>query len=383
VDHPNVVEVYDVGQEGPSFYMVMELLEGEPLAQRMAAQGTLSASEICRILIPITRGLAAAHEAGVIHRDLKPDNIFLCRTLEGGELPKVLDFGVSKMSVLNAELGTGITRQGMVVGTPHYMSPEQIRGGPIDARTDIYALGVILYQALSGELPFPGDNFADLVLRIMEGAPKPLAVLAPHTPPGLTQLVEQAMARDPAARPGSARELGVLLEPFGAGMRFDTSRPRASQVPALGSLSTTPTPLATESLVASSTPPLGASGARPTRRLWLLAGGVGLLGVAAAGLLIRLPEPPATEPPRPTPIAPGPSPSRAQEEELPVPETSISPSLEAPPAPQPPAAVEVQSPPHVEARRPGQRPSRPPPPPAAPKASPTGRTVSLSADDFK
>src|SRR5688572_32593870 len=162
--------------------MVMELLQGEPLARRLDRVRRLSIEECCRILIPVMHGLSVAHKAGVIHRDLKPDNIFLCRTPLETEVSKVLDFGISKMSALKGEINAGVTRFGLVMGTPNYMSPEQLRGEPVDGRTDIYALGVILYEMLGGSVPYPGLSFADLVLAVAHEDPKPLSTLAPGLP---------------------------------------------------------------------------------------------------------------------------------------------------------------------------------------------------------
>ena len=138
VDHRNVVEVYDFGRDGASFFMVMELLRGETLAARLEREGKLGPTDACRIMLGVTHGLAAAHAAGVVHRDLKPANVFLTRVEEGSpELPKLLDFGISKISALPGELNGAATRAGVVLGTPFYMAPEQLRSLPVDARTDI------------------------------------------------------------------------------------------------------------------------------------------------------------------------------------------------------------------------------------------------------
>ncbi|HKU42434.1 MAG TPA: serine/threonine-protein kinase, partial [Polyangiales bacterium] len=227
VDHPNVVEVYDVGQEANSFYMVMELLQGEPLARRLDRVRRLSLEEACRVLLPVMHGLSVAHAAGVIHRDLKPDNIYLCRTPLGTEVPKVLDFGISKMSSLAGEVNANVTRFGLVIGTPQYMSPEQLRGEPVDLRTDIYALGVILYEMLGGSQPYPGASFADLVLMIAQQDPRPLSELAPGLPPRVLELVTRAMSRDPNQRYASVEEMGRALAALSGGIAFaaDTGDP--------------------------------------------------------------------------------------------------------------------------------------------------------------
>lgn len=227
VDHPNVVEVYDVGQEGDSFYMVMELLQGEPLARRIDRVRRLSVEESCKVLLPVMHGLSVAHKAGVIHRDLKPDNIFLCRTPLGTEVPKVLDFGISKMSSLAGEVSAGVTRFGLVMGTPNYMSPEQLRGDTVDQRTDVYALGVILYEMLGGSVPYPGLSFADLVLAIAHQDPKPLSTLAPGLPKPILDLVHRALARDPNQRFQTVEEMGTALSALSGGTAFaaDTGDP--------------------------------------------------------------------------------------------------------------------------------------------------------------
>jgi serine/threonine protein kinase len=225
VEHPNIVNVYDFGRDAESFYMVMELLEGETLAQYSVRRRRLTAEDAARILLPVTRGLYAAHVAGVIHRDLKPDNIFLCCKAGGEIQPKLLDFGISKLVARARPTAPNlaITAEGAMVGTPNYMAPEQVRSEPIDARTDVYALGVILYQLLTGVLPFPAQSFNELVLKVVSATPVALAELATDAPPGLVELVERAMAREPSARFQSIAELGRALEPFARGMQFEST----------------------------------------------------------------------------------------------------------------------------------------------------------------
>ncbi|MEY4581699.1 MAG: hypothetical protein RL701_6402 [Pseudomonadota bacterium] len=359
VDHPNVVEVYDVGQDGKSFFMVMELLNGEPLSQRMAA-GQLSSAAACQIMIPVTRGLEVAHRAGVIHRDLKPENIFLCRSETGDEIPKVLDFGISKMSPLANDANAAITRAGTVMGTPHYMSPEQVRSLPVDARTDVYALGVIMYQMLSGELPYPGENLADLLVKIMTETPVPLGKLASHVPQGLIGIVTRAMAREQADRFGSVAEFGRALEPF-CGLSASSPllrRPTtgANNVPpTTGPIRTQPkrgatpphggfaTPLSTESRQdprsRHASGSHGSSGAPGTSRatLAVAAAAVGVLGLAVT--LWSLTRPAAGENGGSSIGAAGPNADVPAEPRLPVRDEPRKPLSPPPPPPLPTKAT--------------------------------------------
>jgi len=212
VNHPNVVEVYDFGQEGGSLYMVMELLQGETLSARLSREGKLDPAEACRILTQVARGVSAAHAVGVIHRDLKPDNIFLAKIHGGKEIPKVLDFGVAKLTQA-AEVHK-LTATGAVIGTPRYMAPEQVSAKPVDARADVYALGVTLYQMLSGQVPFRSETYARLVLEILTGTPVPLRQAAPELPRRLVDMVDTAIAHDPDARFASVDEFAEALAAF-------------------------------------------------------------------------------------------------------------------------------------------------------------------------
>jgi len=211
IDHPNVVQVYDVGQARGSCFMVMELLRGEPLSGRLKRVGRLSVAEVCQILVPVCQGVHAAHSVSVVHRDLKPDNIFLCRTHAGGEAPKVLDFGVAKLALPAEPRHNRLTASGVIMGTPLYMAPEQLKAQEVDARTDVYALGVILYEALSGRLPFETNSYAELVVQVLTTRPRALQELNPSLPDTVIRVVETAMALDPAARFASAEALGRAL----------------------------------------------------------------------------------------------------------------------------------------------------------------------------
>ncbi len=202
IRHANVVDVYDVhGERAP--YLVMERLHGESLGQRMK-RGVLPPGEALNVVLGAMRGVAEAHKQGVVHRDLKPDNIFLARTGENAApLPKVLDFGVSRLVDREGEEArhTTITRNGYVIGTPVYMPLEQLRGeSNVDARADIYALGVVLYESLSGERPYQAKNDHELLIKLATEAPTPLARYLPEVDPALDKLIAKALERDPARR---------------------------------------------------------------------------------------------------------------------------------------------------------------------------------------
>jgi serine/threonine-protein kinase len=221
IDHPNVVDIYDVGEHDGSIFLVMEYLHGETLTAA-ANRGDLNASQIIQLLLPAMRGVAAAHRTGVVHRDLKPDNIFLCSGDDGGyREPKVLDFGISKVSSVGDQMNPRLTRTGAVMGTPYYMSPEQIRGSSeVDQRTDVYAFGVILYEALTGHVPFDADAYSALILEIATGTPKRLRHHRPELPEDLERVVLKAMAREPDARYPDVESLARALEPFADGSTF-------------------------------------------------------------------------------------------------------------------------------------------------------------------
>jgi eukaryotic-like serine/threonine-protein kinase len=218
IQHPHVVDVYDIYHEAPGIFMVMELLEGQSLASRRASEGCLAADEACNIMRLCAAGVAAAHAAGVVHRDLKPANIFLCK-LRGTDKPhpKVLDFGISRLLTTPDLMDTTETRTGTVIGTPYYMAPEQLRGEASDHGVDVYALGVTLYELLSGKRPFSAVSYPDLVVKIVSGGATALKTLVPELPPGLAAVVARAMHHDPKARFPDVEAFARALEPFVAG----------------------------------------------------------------------------------------------------------------------------------------------------------------------
>jgi serine/threonine protein kinase len=195
IRHPNVVQVFDVDTHEGMPFIVMELLEGESLAD-VIVRRELSTPGMLRLLLGALHGLAAAHELGIVHRDIKPENIFVVKTRQHPEgVAKLLDFGVSKLDKLDPH-SARLTQTGTAVGTPLYMPVEQLTASSqVDARADVYAFGVVLYHALSGELPFDAETFAGVVLNIATSKPRTLKQLRPELPTALDRVVMKAMAR--------------------------------------------------------------------------------------------------------------------------------------------------------------------------------------------
>lgn len=215
VRHPNIVDVTDMGSEGGQTFLVMELLNGEDLAQRLARGGPLPIQELTDIMLPICSAIVEAHRAGVTHRDLKPQNIFLSEGPHAVQ-PKILDFGISKGSDV-ASTGT-LTATGAMIGTPFYLAPEQV----MDARSagpqsDQYALGVIMYECLTGERPYESENLFAVFQQIVSGQAKPLRRRRPDLPPALEGVVLRAMSVDAGSRFPSTHDLGKALLAFASG----------------------------------------------------------------------------------------------------------------------------------------------------------------------
>ena len=202
--HPGIVEIYDLGTlENGVPFQVMELLEGETLAERIKHEGALPIDETLDVAEQVLGALDVAHARNVIHRDLKPENVFLARRGET-TIAKLLDFGISK--TLNDET-LSLTKTGMVVGTPYYLAPEQARGDGVDARCDVWAMGVLLYEALTGRLPYRADNYNKLLVSILTTRPVPARELRPAIPEAIEQVILTAMSHDPADRYASGKAM--------------------------------------------------------------------------------------------------------------------------------------------------------------------------------
>ncbi len=208
LNHPSIVTIYEINDDGEVPYIAMEYVRGETLA-RMLRSDRLEMARVVDIAIQIAGALAAAHEAGVVHRDVKPDNIII----RPDGLVKVLDFGLVKLTENDgscdpdAETVAHRTNPGMILGTASFMSPEQSRGRIVDGRSDIFSFGTLLYQMVSGRLPFTGENYVDVIASIIHKEPEPLADIAPQTPHDLQVVIRKCLRKDREERYQSAREL--------------------------------------------------------------------------------------------------------------------------------------------------------------------------------
>lgn len=228
--HPNVVTAMDAGMHDGRPYLVMELLSGESLEARLARDGRLDELETCILMAQVARALEHAHACALVHRDLSTANVFLCDSQdEGPAAVKVLDFGVSKV-LDESQNGRVRTDNGKILGSPFYMSPEQAKGAEgVDARTDIWSLGVLIYQCLGGKTPFVGPNYNALMFSILQSSHEPLACRLPQLDQELNELVESCLIKDREIRTGSAAELANQLEQIA--LRLARERGRSRYVP--------------------------------------------------------------------------------------------------------------------------------------------------------
>ncbi len=217
LNHPNICTLYDIGREGDADYLVLEHIEGESLASRLA-RGPLPIRDALRVAMEVAAALDVAHRSGIVHRDLKPGNIMLTRS--GA---KLLDFGLAKTSPVRASTSTTvqapdpITARGSIVGTFQYMAPEQIEGREADQRSDIFALGSVLYEMVCGRRPFEGRSEAALLAAILEHEPAPLSEVQPLAPPSLARIVACCLSKDPEARFQTAHDLKFALDAVASG----------------------------------------------------------------------------------------------------------------------------------------------------------------------
>jgi eukaryotic-like serine/threonine-protein kinase len=219
IKHPNVLDVFDFGQlENGCFYLAMEFLEGNDLADELQRSRVLTAPRALPIAMQICRALAAAHGKGVVHRDMKPENVFLQRTGDGEEIVKIVDFGIAQLKPSNEEAAAQsthrrLTRTGMIFGTPEYMAPEQASGKHADLRCDIYAVGIILFELFTGAVPFTGETFLGVLTKHLSETPPSMRAIYPdlQISSELEAVVHRALAKDPTHRYQTMNELAAAL----------------------------------------------------------------------------------------------------------------------------------------------------------------------------
>ncbi len=217
LEHPAIVRVFDYGETPRGDpYLVMELLKGESLEELLQRVGPLQASQALKLLLPIIDGLAAAHAKKIVHRDLKPANLFLSVDEEQRMQPKVIDFGLARLQ----RGGQRVTQEGTLVGTPAYMSPEQISDKQLDARTDVWSLCVVLYELLTGRVPFGGATQYDMFKAILESEPAPI-LLSGDIDEAIVAIIHQGLSKKPHERWPSVRDLGVAFAKWLVGHGFD------------------------------------------------------------------------------------------------------------------------------------------------------------------
>ena len=232
INHPNVAQIYDFGESDGVLYLAMEYIEGDALAATIERLGPVSTPRAAAITMQVADALAAAHQLGIVHRDLKPENIMIGRKHDGSDWVKVVDFGIAK--TMETERGQNLTTAGVSLGTPEYMSPEQFAGDKLDHRTDIYSLGLVLFNMLTGQLPYPKVTSKETLIKRLTTQPAPLAQVRPDLPwpPGLQTALDRALAPDASER-------------YGRVLDFAADVVRASErTPTLAKITTTaPTPV--------------------------------------------------------------------------------------------------------------------------------------------
>lgn len=295
LDSPHIAAVldFDTTPDGSPF-LVMEYLTGESLAATLSREKQLPVRRALAILLQICEGLDVAHQAGIVHRDVKPDNVFVTKPKDGAELIKILDFGVAKLT--DPEASGHVTQSGAVLGTPFYMAPEQARGEKsVDLRVDVYAVGVLAYELFSGQKPHPGAGYNAILAHILTQPVTPLATLCPELPPGLVAVVERALSFDAARRQSSAALLATELAPFAGrevpmvDSHFDLrATPSSSESRAAHTSAETSRPSAAGTFASAVGDVRGSrSGQMPSRRApWVLLA-VGIMAAALVALEAR------------------------------------------------------------------------------------------------
>jgi serine/threonine-protein kinase len=396
IESEHVARVSDVGVlESGAPYMVMEYLVGGDLAHRLTEHGALSIEEAIDYLLQACEAIAEAHAAGIVHRDLKPANLFLTRRADGSALVKVLDFGISKATPpTGSQPDMSLTKTASVMGSPLYMAPEQMRSTRnVDARADIWALGVILYELLSGKVPFEATTMPELCAMVLTEAPAPIREKRPDTPPGLWAVIERCLQKDPTKRFGNVAEMANALAGF-APARSRISIERVTKVMRAAGFEAASVPPAADTSPAARVgdqtnaawSPSSTTVPQRSNKMPLLLGAAGVLvvGVVAAFALSGSRHGDATAasaasltpvtPAAATPVAPAAAPTEPAASAIPSPlaatPPSPAPAPEAAPSSAPAASPAAATPAHASAPRPKAAPAKHVEPAAAPTPAP-------------
>jgi serine/threonine-protein kinase len=364
LNHPNIVTIYDAGQADGVAYIAMEFLDGTSLRQLLDEQSPPGIARAVEVVGQVARGLAYAHEQGVIHRDIKPANIIVLRNRR----PKITDFGIARLSEADG-------RSGERAGSPKYMAPEQIRAdATIDGRADLFSLGAVLYEMLTGRAPFTGETVHEIMEQVLGADPPPPGIVNAHVPPALDALVMRMLAKQPADRPPSARSVFRELRRIEERLEERTTREAADEAEVV--IAVAPTPSDGDKTLVLAAPPAAPTvhAWRSTRRMVaLVAAGLVLAGLALIPLRLqfsdanaRRTELAAVPPPAVMDTVPAPASEPAQPE--PPPLVVIVEPLPPPPKVSPP-------PKRTAARRP---PANAPAPRPAPGAGPPSAQVAAA-----
>ena len=223
LNHPNILTIYEIGTQNSTYFIASEYIEGCTLREDMAARGQIKTTEVLDVSTQVASALVAAHAAGVVHRDIKPENIML----RHDRIVKVLDFGLAKLTereITNTAATLLDTEEGVVMGTVRYMSPEQVKGMAVDGRTDVWSLGVVIHEMLTGRMPFPGETSTEVTAAILEREPQPLVSRGEEIPPELKRIVLKAMRKDCEERYQTIRDMFVDLKSLKQELTFDAMK---------------------------------------------------------------------------------------------------------------------------------------------------------------
>jgi len=283
--HPNIAMIHSIEQDGDVVFIVMEYVEGDPLTKLMS-RGAMSEAEICRIGRGVADALAEAHAKGIVHRDIKPDNIIVTPARV-----KVLDFGIAKQVGLETQTSSNaptafVTQQGMILGTVHYMSPEQALGKELDGRTDIFSLGVVLYEAATGKLPFGGETVTETMMQIIRDEPPDAGTINPKISTGLKSIIERCLRKRREDRFADAAELGKALEEQ---LGRSTTAPYTQQ--------TVQKPVASPTAITTARPLIAAEPPKRSSKWMWITLVIILVGVAIVGAIATRPHKPSPAPP--------------------------------------------------------------------------------------